>query len=280
MKILKHMAITITVILILGVFSYQQNNSLQRNTFTIASEKIPNQMNGLQILHLSDLHNKTFGLNQEKLVSMVKMAKPDLTVFTGDMIHNNASEENGLHLMKQLVKIAPVYFVMGNHEGYLSDFNELEEKLAQLGVTVLRNESVRIKEGIQLIGIDDPTASGDLYSEDTQIIEQELQKAIQKGDNPEGYTILLSHRPELLSVYARHNIDLVLAGHAHGGQVRLPFVGGIVAPNQGLFPVFDAGEFKQDQTTMIVNRGLGNSIIPQRLFNLPEMILIELKPAK
>lgn len=280
MKILKHMAITITVILILGVFSYQQNNSLQRNTFTIASEKIPNQMNGLQILHLSDLHNKTFGLNQEKLVSMVKMAKPDLTVFTGDMIHNNASEENGLHLMKQLVKIAPVYFVMGNHEGYLSDFNELEEKLAQLGVTVLRNESVRIKEGIQLIGIDDPTASGDLYSEDTQIIEQELQKAIQKGDNPEGYTILLSHRPELLSVYARHNIDLVLAGHAHGGQVRLPFVGGIVAPNQGLFPEFDAGEFKQDQTTMIVNRGLGNSIIPQRLFNLPEMILIELKPAK
>ncbi|HBI03228.1 MAG TPA: phosphoesterase [Paenibacillaceae bacterium] len=277
MKIIKRLGIIVVILLILVAFSYQQNNSVQTNTTTITSQKIPPSMNGLRILHLSDLHNKTYGQNQGKLVSKVKMAQPDLIVFTGDMIHNDATEENGLHLMKQLIKIAPVYFVMGNHEGYRSDFNQLEDKLVQLGVTVLRNELVTIQNGIQLIGIDDPTASVDLYTEDTQIVDQELQKAIQKGDNSKGYKILLSHRPELLFVYAKHNIDLVLSGHAHGGQVRLPFVGGIIAPNQGFFPEFDAGEFRQDHTTLIVNRGLGNSIIPQRLFNLPEIILIELK---
>lgn len=278
MKILKYIGITITVLLILAVFSYQQNNNVQTNTITITSEKIPKSNKGFRILQLSDLHNKTFGQNQEMLVNAVKQTKPDLIVFTGDMIHNSASEENGLHLMEQLRKIAPVYFVMGNHEGYLSDFNLLAEKLAQLGVIVLRNESVTIQNGIQLIGVDDPTVSGEVYSDDTQIVDQEIQQALQKAENQKGYKILLSHRPELLTLYARHNIDLVLAGHAHGGQVRIPFVGGVVAPNQGFFPEFDAGEFHQDQTTMIVNRGLGNSIIPQRMFNLPEIILIELKP--
>ncbi|SFQ47653.1 metallophosphoesterase [Caldicoprobacter faecalis] len=185
--------------------------------------------------------------------------------------------EPGLELMKQSVKIAPTYFVTGNHEWWSGEFNALEKALNENGIHVLRNTYARITKGgdeIYIIGIDDP-ASQAIYGE-AMTTEKKIIQALKRIKKFDAFKILLAHRPELFPLYSSYGFDLVLSGHAHGGQVRLPFIGGLVAPNQGLFPEYTSGEYKRGNSTMIVSRGLGNSIIPQRLFNRPEVIVLTL----
>lgn len=183
-----------------------------------------------------------------------------------------------LDFVKEAVKIAPVYYVTGNHEASLSQYNELKAGLETIGVTVLDNDAVQLnhgKEAISLIGLSDPdfTIKGDIFGEVPAMVSTKLNNL---ADDENSYTILLSHRPELFESYVHCNIDLVLSGHAHGGQFRLPFIGGLIAPNQGLFPQYDAGLYTSGSTNMIVSRGLGNSIIPIRFNNRPEVVVIEL----
>jgi uncharacterized protein len=178
-----------------------------------------------------------------------------------------------------LVGIAPVYYVTGNHEWWSENFPSLEERLKETEVQVMRNTVEEIKIGqdrIQMAGIDDPAKERESYAESVTV-EENIMNSI-KGNEARGdFNILLSHRPELFSLYTQYEFDLVFSGHAHGGQVRLPFVGGLVAPNQGLFPEYSSGIFQVDQTTMIVNRGLGNSMIPLRVFNRPEIVMVTLR---
>ena len=262
------------------VFFYFQNNSIGTTQYNFSSDKVPPNFNGYKIVQLSDLHSKSFGSNQSDLVKKVKKVKPDLIVFTGDLIDSDRyDEKTSLTLMEKLVQIAPVYYVTGNHEWWSGRFDSLEDKLKDTGVQVMRNtvEDIIIgNDKIQIIGIDDPAKVNESYVERV-IAEEDIANSIKGLEEGVNFKILLSHRPELFSLYTQYEFDIVFAGHAHGGQVRIPFVGGLVAPNQGLFPEYSSGMHDVDNTTMIVNRGLGNSIIPVRVFNRPEIVVVALK---
>ena len=150
--------------------------------------------------------------------------------------------------------------------------------LAEAGVIVLENQKVEITrdgEAITLMGIDDPSFQESYLFGDAESVAKQAIEMLQSESD--GYTVLLSHRPELFELYVKTGMDLVFCGHAHGGQFRLPFLGGLVAPNQGFFPEYDAGLFSEGITNMIVSKGVGNSIIPIRFNNRPEIILAELK---
>lgn len=268
-------------------FLYYQNNAIGITRFKVSSDKLPAAMEPYRIVQLTDLHSKAFGKEQQRLVRKVNKLKPDLIVVTGDLVDSKRyNEEVSMTLMREIVKQAPVYYVTGNHECYSERFESLEEKLEAAGVHVMRNTNELLEFGsgegkgtIRIAGVDDPTfykeADGDFAA-----VDEEITIALQDTNDDDTFTLLLSHRPELFSIYQKNNIDLTFSGHAHGGQVRLPFVGGLIAPGQGLFPKYDGGKFVEGGSTMIVSRGLGNSIIPQRLFNRPEVVLVELMPAK
>ncbi|MCM3216500.1 metallophosphoesterase [Niallia taxi] len=275
----KKILFIITLLLFCAVvFSYFQNNWLSISRFTITSHEITGD--GLKIIQLSDLHSKEFGENQHRLVTKVQALSPDIIAFTGDIIDKDKYDEKTvLSLLKQLKEIAPTYYVTGNHEYWSGKYDQLEKIIKSTGVTILHNQREKLQLNgttFLLAGIDDPAISNEASA---VTVETELAKTLE-GVNDQDFVVLLSHRPELYSVYAEHNIDLVLSGHAHGGQVRLPFVGGLVAPDQGFLPKYTAGKYEQDDTAMIVNRGLGNSIIPQRVFNTPEIVEITIKGKK
>lgn len=262
-----------------GIFIYFQNNALVTTEISHRSAELPKEFDEYKIVHLTDLHNKSFGSEQKKLIEKVENAAPDVIFFTGDLIDSETKDmRESLILMEQLVSLAPTYFVTGNHEWWSGNFEVLEEELKALEVRVLRNEAVEITEGketIQLLGTDDP-AHTEYTRSDEEIIQENIQEA--RADIEESrFKILLSHRPEVFSVYADYEFSLVFSGHAHGGQVRLPFFGALAAPQQGLFPAYTAGAYTENNTTMVVGRGLGNSVIPVRIFNRPEIIVMTLE---
>ena len=238
----KHLKLCVisSIFFALLVYLIWGNTALTVSNIKISSSRIPIAFSGFRIAQVSDLHNAEFA--------------------------------------KEAVKIAPVYYVTGNHEASLSQYDELKIELKTIGVIVLEDEAVQLKydtEEITLIGLSDPdfTIKGDVFREAPAMVSTKLNNL---ADDENSYTILLSHRPELFESYVHCNIDLVLSGHAHGGQFRLPFIGGLIAPNQGLFPQYDAGLYTSGSTNMIVSRGLGNSIIPIRFNNRPEVVVIEL----
>ena len=253
------------------------NSALMVNEIKITNDKIPQSFEGFRIAQVSDLHNAELGKDNNKLIEKLNECEPDIIVLTGDLIDSNHTNlEVALSFARQAVKIAPCYFVTGNHEAWVgSQYEELKTSLENAGVTVLQDEAIELNYGdecIQLIGLNDP----DFSERDSSLSESILETKLSQVNISNGFTILLSHRPEHFNVYQNKNIDLVLSGHAHGGQFRLPFLGGVIAPNQGLFPKYDAGIYTENGTTMIVSRGIGNSIIPVRINNRPEIIIIEL----
>ena len=272
------LAILAIILLTLIIWTAWGNTALELNTYTITSEKLPEAFNGYRIAHISDLHNAEMGKDNEKLLSILCEAEPDIIAITGDLIDSrNTDIEIALHFAEEALKIAPCYYVTGNHEARVSEYNDLKEGLKELGVIVLEDEKVEINqsgEKIAILGVDDPSFQTDYLLGDSITV---MRGNLQKLKNEEyTYTVLLSHRPELFETYVESGVDLVLSGHAHGGQFRLPFVGGLAAPNQGLFPKYETGLYTCNSTNMLVSRGIGNSIIPFRFNNRPEVILIEL----
>ncbi|MDX9872860.1 MAG: metallophosphoesterase [Clostridia bacterium] len=269
---------TLTVLLIIllasAIWVYWGNISIQITHIGINSKKIPIAFNGFRIVQVSDLHNAEFGDNQSKLLRAIKAASPDLIAVTGDLIDSRHTDvEKAMDFIEGALDIAQVYFVSGNHEARTDKYAELKERMMESGVILLEDESATIKfsgDTIRLLGLKDLDFSG-IFRENTVMIDTKLKDM---RDESGKYTVLLSHRPELFEVYTANGIDLVLSGHAHGGQVRLPFVGGLVAPNQGFFPKYSEGVYEKQQTKMIVSRGLGNSIVPVRLNNRPELVMI------
>ncbi len=255
------------------------NTALELNTYIVSSSKLPQSFDGYRIAHVSDLHNAEMGKNNEELLTMLRDAAPDMIAITGDLIDSrNTDIEVALQFVREAVKIAPCYYVTGNHEARVNEYGELKAGMEAAGVTVLEDAKPKISmegETITLIGVNDPSYRTDyLFGDAESVMNAKLEELHAEND---GFTILLSHRPELFDTYADHGMDLVLSGHAHGGQFRLPFVGGLAAPNQGLFPEYDAGIYTEGNTNMLVSRGVGNSILPFRINNRPEVILIELQ---
>lgn len=268
----------ITALFLIGVFLYYSNNVIEISEYTIQSSKWPSQLDGFKIVHLSDLHNKSFGKNQSSLIKKLKDLKPDLIIMTGDVIdRRHYKKEPAITLMQACTGIAPTAYVTGNHEVWHGSAPEIREELKALGVIVLNNQSVHLstdKGSISLSGLADRADFMGQY--DYEVMLEKIMQSAQ-ADSPESsFHILLSHRPEQFDAYAAAGFDLALSGHSHGGQFRLPFIGGFIAPDQGLFPKFDGGFYENGPSRMIVSRGLGNSLMPIRLFNQPEIPVIRL----
>ena len=273
------LAVVAAVLITLVIWIAWGNTALELNTYTVTSSRLPQSFDGYRIAHVSDLHNAEIGEDNEKLLTMLREADPDMIAITGDLIDSrNTNVEIALQFVQEAMKIAPCYYVSGNHEARVNEYEELKTGLISAGVIILEDAQTEISiegETITLIGINDPSFQTDyLFGDAETVMSSKLSELHTDGD---GFTILLSHRPELFDTYTDHNIDLVLSGHAHGGQFRLPFIGGVIAPNQGLFPEYDAGIYTDGNTNMLVSRGVGNSILPFRINNRPEVILIELQ---
>lgn len=267
------------VLLALAVWTVWSNTALELNTYTVSSEALPDAFDGYRIAHVSDLHNAEMGDGNEKLLAMLREAELDMIAITGDMIDSrNTDVEVALNFAEKAMQIAPCYYVTGNHEARVSEYDELKAGLEACGVIVLENEREQIEmsgEFITILGVDDPSFNTDyLFGDSASVVSSTLAEISTEDD---GFAVLLSHRPELFDTYVACGMDLTLSGHAHGGQFRLPFVGGLVAPNQGFFPKYDSGIYTENGTNMIVSRGIGNSLLPFRFNNRPEVILIELR---
>ena len=262
-------------VILIGAYNIWNNNSVEITNIEISNNKVPEDFKGTRIVQVSDFHNSMFGKDQSKILVKLKEAKPDFILITGDLIDKRKTEiDVAVSFVKEAIKIAPIYFVTGNHELLSGEYNVLRAKLIEEGVIVLDNEFVILKSGqstLKLSGIIDPgkiEGSGKVKKVNASLASIEGESA--------DFSILLAHRPDLLEVYAKYDFDLIFSGHAHGGQFRFPFIGGLLAPDQGFFPKYDSGLFRLGKTTMIVSRGLGNSIFPFRLFNGPELIVVEL----
>lgn len=268
--------IIITIILIL-VFLYLQNNWISKTRYMLNFQSLPKSFNGFKIVHISDLHNKLFGREQQYLIKHIKKENPSIIVITGDLIDSRRYNEYiAMKFIEKAIEIAPVYYVTGNHEIRSGRFKSLEKNLVDVGVRVLRNSWEKLdigEESIFIVGIDDPYSRE--KNKSIQITRESLNTATEELENS-SFKILLAHRPEKLDIYSEYGFDLVFSGHAHGGQFRIPFLGGLVVPNQGLFPEYTSGKHIFANTIIIISRGLGNSIIPQRIFNRPEIIITEL----
>lgn len=256
------------VLAALAVWTIWGNTALMVSRVTV---KAPVK---LRIAQVSDLHNARFGEGNAELLELLAGTKPDFIAVTGDLVdERHADMASALEFIEGAARIAPVYYVPGNHEARLSDYGELRAGLEAAGAVVLEDRTALYK-GANIIGLADPDLAlpEDIFDEVPAMVRAKLDGLADPGR----YNILLSHRPELFAAYKESGIDLALTGHAHGGQFRLPFIGGLIAPNQGFFPKYDAGLYTEDGANMIVSRGLGNSIIPLRFNNRPEIVVIEL----
>ncbi len=268
----------LTLSILIAGWIWWGNSALEVSTYQVLSHRLPAALDGFRIAQISDLHNAEFDRKNEKLLSVLRQTEPDIIVLTGDLVDSRRTELSvALSFAREAVKIAPCYYVTGNHESRIGQLPVLLEGLRQAGITVLRNESVLVEhkgDSFLLLGVDDPSFRTDYLLGDSGAVLADALNALAKDDT--AYTVLLSHRPEYLQLYRQYAIDLVLSGHAHGGQFRIPGIGGIIAPGQGLFPGYDGGIYSVDNTTMVVSRGVGNSIIPFRINNRPEVVVVEL----
>ncbi|MER1986495.1 MAG: metallophosphoesterase [Solibacillus sp.] len=263
------------LVLLIGaiyIFLYVNNHWIVTTELTYESEKVPASFDGYRITQITDLHDAQFGEEQEKLVKKVRATNPDVIFITGDVVDSRRYDlERSMQAVRQLVDIADVYYVLGNHEVALNKMTEIYDVMTEAGVRVLANDAVNFErdgEQLAIVGIEDPLMG--------KSVPDMLDTALEDV-HADTFTLLLSHRPEQFKSYVAQEMDVVFTGHAHGGQVRLPFIGGLAAPTQGMFPKYTAGVFEENETYMVISRGLGNSIFPYRIFNLPEIIVLELQ---
>lgn len=246
-------------------------------TYTVASPKLTAEV---RLAVVTDFHSSD---NADDVAAMTASCAPDAVLMVGDMFDDdtqNRPTERTLSLMRQLSALYPCYYVSGNHEAWTGEMDALYQQTEEAGVTVLRMSSGVLTvrgQRIALCGIPDPYEMVFSGAPDT---EEQLRQALEDVDSAD-FTVLLAHRPELLAKYAQFPLDLVVSGHAHGGQVRIPGVlNGLYAPNQGWFPKLAGGAYTQDGTTLIVSRGLAVRTRLPRIFNRPEVVLVRCVPAE
>lgn len=278
----KSKLVAVLLLIGLGIWTLWGNTALEVTEYEIVSDRIPHSFDGFTIAQISDLHNAEIGEGNARLIDRLSRTEPDMIVITGDLIDSRETDVEIAHgFVRQAMTLAPVYYVSGNHEARVREYEDLKMGLAEAGAVVLENQKVQIVrdgEYITLMGIDDPSFREDYLFGDADSVARQTITDLQAESD--GFTILLSHRPELFDLYVETKMDLVFSGHAHGGQFRLPLLGGLVAPNQGFFPEYDAGQFSQENTAMIVSRGVGNSIIPIRFNNRPEIVVVTLRTGR
>lgn len=279
---LKKWWFVLSLFLVLGflIYGYYQNNAIDISYYDISDDRIPASFNDFKIVQVSDLHTKDF---KGDLHDKISDQNPDIIVITGDLIDRNRIDlDFAVQAVEEMIDIAPVYYVSGNHEIASGEYENLSQELNSIGVRNLDNDYDTLEEEgdtIGLVGLEDPLLLTQDEIEETgtaeKVIEETLTTLIEESGTD--YTVLLSHRAELMEIYASTPIDIALTGHAHGGQIRLPFIEGLYSPSQGFFPKYTSGLYEENGTQMIVSRGLGNSIFPFRINNRPDLVVLTLK---
>lgn len=268
--------ICLGVFALLVVTGFYNGFTVQKYTFN--TDRI-NLGDIIRIVAVSDLHSHVYGKNQEDIVSLVEKQKPDIILLAGDIVDDELPVEGAELFLAGIRGIAPIYYVTGNHEIWSGDVDDIKENVRKYGVKVLERgyEHVRLKNSyITVGGIDDPDI--ERYWDRSFDWTEEMRKAFAGLRGEPGFKILLSHRPELIEVYKEFSLDLVVSGHAHGGQVRIPFLlNGLYAPDQGWFPRYAGGMYRHGALTHIVCRGISNNARMPRIFNPPEVVVIDIK---
>lgn len=266
------------VILILCIFAFllvSCDMRLKTVVYSIDSTKVDHK---ITIALITDLHSCRYGKHQHTLMEAVDRQKPDIVLLGGDIFDDKRENDRAEETVKYLAKRYPCYYVTGNHEYWSHEIDSMLTILESYGVTCLSGECAKIQvngEMINLCGIDDPETT--VYTDEKRDTDEQLASAVGNA-NSKYYTILLAHRPELIEIYQKYNFDLVLSGHAHGGQWRIPgILNGLYAPHQGMFPKYAGGRYELGNTTMIVSRGLAReSTMAPRIFNRPELVIVEI----
>ena len=256
---------------------------LTRIFYAIDSKKIKNRH---RFVLITDLHSTRYGKNGEKLLAAIRPEKPEALLFAGDIVDDRKPRDEVYALLRTMAKEFPCYYATGNHEYYKKDADIIKRDLRAIGFHVLEGTGEVFStagDAVFIAGVDDPERYNKTPNHHDRTIDAAWTKQMQDAQTscPDGtFSILLSHRPELASYYQKSGFDLVLSGHAHGGQARIPFlVNGLYAPHQGLFPPYAGGRYTLDQTTLIVSRGLCKNMLP-RIFNPPEYIVLEIRNGK
>lgn len=271
MKEKKKIIIALFLVIIIFIFIWYQNNHIVVDVFQYKSSKISSDADKFRIVQISDLHNACFGKNNKTLLNDIERLAPDMVVITGDIADSNHTNiSTAITFVNEIAKRYPVYYVTGNHEYWLDEEQRqnLFAGIKDAGAVILSNEKVSIDAGhdsFTLIGLDD-----------NSLHDATLRTMMETCDKNK-LTVVLAHEPQYFDQYCDAGADFVLTGHAHGGQMVLPFIGPLIAPDQGFFPEYTAGQFQKKDTTMYISRGMGNSVIPVRLFNYPEIVCIEIQ---
>lgn len=238
----------------------------------------------IRIAVLTDFHDSSYGKSEKTLIAAIKKQDPDLILLVGDIADDERSHDATEQLLSAIGSEYTCYYVTGNHEYWSNEINAIKDMIRSYGVTVLEGDSKIVQVGeqkIRLCGVDDPDGFRSAYHTDHDAAEswQDQFNACKAQTGDDIYSILMSHRPELVEEYQDSGFDLVVAGHAHGGQFRIPgILNGFYSPNQGYFPKYAGGRYELGNTTMIVSRGLSKSRLP-RIFNPPELVIMNIKPA-
>jgi predicted MPP superfamily phosphohydrolase len=249
-------------------FAYSQNNTLEVSQIHVSSDRAGT----IRIVHLSDIHGKQFGKENARLTEAIIGQNPDLVVITGDTIdHPTKNLDEMVGFLDILSKSYPVIVISGNHERGLSVRDDFFRMLREVGVTVLENEiyTVHVNESVvQVLGLDER------LREPEDIIRRQLHEL----EELPGLRVVLAHYPQRYSIidslsYSEYDFDLMFAGHAHGGQWNLPIIGGVYSPGQGLMPKYYRGLYDD---RLVVSAGLGNAHFPLRLFNYPQIIVVQI----
>lgn len=263
----------VLLLAVVAGFWYFENRTIDSETFEVVSDRLPAAFDGLRVVELADLHGASFGPGNRDLIKAVRAAEPDLIAIDGDLADENTDLSVIRTLAGELVQIAPTYYVTGNHEWAMKGRKELFAILEETGVNTLHNEYVRLERDGQymvIAGVDDPNGPWDQKTPET--LTEEIRAAC--GDP---YIVLLAHRNDMLARWDALGLDVVLAGHAHGGVIRLPVVGGLLGTGMQFFPEYTAGVYQKGRTSLLVSRGLGNSGLPFRVFNRPHLPVLVLR---
>lgn len=275
MKKKKRLIIAAVVLVLVAALCIAGNEVITVSRSEYSSSSLPNSFDGFKILQISDLHNKLFGTGQKYLLSKIESERPDIIVITGDVIDSSKYNlENALALVRGAASIAPVYYASGNHELRKNRYDKIMAALADAGATLLENRSVALTRGgqsITLVGLTDVNYSSFDPEPACRALDSHLLPV------SDGFTVLLAHRPGVADISGDFGCELAFSGHLHGGQWRIPFVGGLFSPDTGFFPGNTSGSHTSGTATVYVSRGLGNSVFPLRLFNPPELVSVTLR---
>lgn len=281
--------VILCIVILLIILAVLLVNSIYcSRMFQVISYDVSEYKNtSIKAVFLTDLHGKSYGTDNQKLIQAIRAEKPAFIFIGGDMLVKDPQPDMSvsINLIRELVKLAPVYYANGNHEKKVMDyweeskeaFFQYKQQLAELGVTYLINDSAVIRykgRNVEIIGLDLRLREYRKIWHKTVLTKEEIKQMVPERQSSTDYRILLAHNPKYFKLYKELDVNLILSGHVHGGIMILPFIGGVIAPDYRIFPKYDFGKFEEGETTMILSKGLGVHSIKLRIFNKPELTVI------